>query len=147
MPSPKENETRDEFLERCIPEIVGEGKPQMQAVAICSSLYSSGGKKSKADMHEEMHEHEMNELHPAEQELADALLSIVGKHGKLADRDEKGIWVGYEGPEENDDADIGVKCSNCYLHESEDVCKIVAVEIHPEGKCRLAVIPPGMVQS
>lgn len=88
---------------------------------------------------------EMGKLHPAEQQFADTLLEIVSKYGKLADRDEKGIWVGYEGPEENEDASIGVKCSNCYLHESEKVCKIASVEIHPEGKCRLAVIPPGMV--
>lgn len=93
----------------------------------------------------EMEKEEMEKLHPAEKQLADALLSIVSKYGKLADRDEKGIWVGYEGPEENEDASIGVKCANCYLHESEKVCKIASVQIHPEGKCRLAVIPPGMV--
>lgn len=90
-------------------------------------------------------EEEKWKLSPAEKEFADSLLSIAAKYGKLADGDENGIWVGYEGPEENDDAAIGVKCSNCYLHESEVVCKIAKVVIHPEGKCRLAVIPPGMV--
>lgn len=90
---------------------------------------------------------DMAKLHPAEQQFADTLLDIVKKYGKLADGDEKGIWVGYEGPEENDNSNIGVKCGNCYLHESEKVCKIASVEIHPEGKCRLAVIPPGMVSS
>jgi hypothetical protein len=92
-----------------------------------------------------MEEATLLELHPAEKQLADALLAIVKKYGKLADRDEKGIWVGYESPEENDDAKIGVKCANCYLQESEKVCKIASVKIAPEGKCRLAVIPPGMV--
>lgn len=92
-----------------------------------------------------LEEEEMKRLHPAEQEFANALLAIVSKYGKLADGDEKGIWVGYEGPEENYDAAIGVKCANCYLHETEVVCKIAKAAIHPEGKCRLAVIPPGMV--
>lgn len=98
-----------------------------------------------ADMLVEIEETEMTKLHPAEQQFADALLSIVAKYGKLSDGDEKGIWVGYEGPEENDDSKIGVNCANCFLHESEKVCKIASVEIHPGGKCRLAVIPPGMV--
>ena len=92
-----------------------------------------------------LEEEEMKKLHPAEMEFANALLSIASKYGKLSDGDEKGIWVGYEGPEENDDATIGVKCANCYLHETEVVCRIAKVSIHPEGKCRLAVIPPGMV--
>jgi len=93
----------------------------------------------------EMEEEEMGKLHPAEQQFADTLLDIVKKYGKLADRDEKGIWVGYEGPDENENVSIGVKCGNCYLHESETVCKIASVKIHPDGLCRLAVIPPGMV--
>lgn len=101
--------------------------------------------KSVAEILKTMEEKTLPKLHPAEKQLADALLSIVNKYGKLADRDEKGIWVGYESPEENDDAKIGVKCANCYLQESEKVCKIASVEIAPEGKCRLAVIPPGMV--
>jgi len=84
-------------------------------------------------------------LAPAEQDFANALLAIAAKYGKLSDGDKNGIWVGYEGPDENEDATIGVKCSNCYLHETEVVCKIAKVDIHPEGKCRLAVIPPGMV--
>lgn len=98
-----------------------------------------------ADFLQKIEEEEMGKLHPAEQEFADVLMSIAAKYGKLSDGDEKGIWVGYEGPDENMDAKIGVKCANCYLHESEKVCKIASVEIHPEGKCRLAVIPPGMV--
>lgn len=100
-----------------------------------------------ADFLKDLEEQEMAKLHPAEQMLADALLSIVAKYGKLSDGDEKGIWIGYEGPEENDDASIGVKCANCALHQSEVVCKIAKVAIHPEGKCRLAIIPPGLVNA
>lgn len=84
-------------------------------------------------------------LAEAEQKFADALLDIVEEYGKLADGDEKGIWVGYESASENEDAEIGVKCSNCYFFESENVCKIIAQQIEPEGMCRLAAIPPGLV--
>ena len=94
-----------------------------------------------------LEQQEVSRMHPAEQELADSLLSIVARHGKFADGDEKGVWVGYEGPEDNDDAAIGVRCGNCVLHETEVVCKIARAAIHPDGKCRLAVIPPGMVKS
>jgi len=41
-------------------------------------------------------------LSQAEQEYADALISISEKYGKFADRDEKGIWVGYVIEKQND---------------------------------------------
>jgi len=82
-------------------------------------------------------------LPPAEQEFADSLLSIVSKYGKLADRDKNGIWVGYQSSAQNDNKDMGIKCSNCYFYESEKVCSIISQEIEPEGLCRLAAIPPG----
>lgn len=85
-------------------------------------------------------------LAPAEQEFADALLRIVNKYGKLADRDANGIWVGYQSAEENDNKEMGVKCSNCYFYQSEKVCSIIVQEIEPEGLCRLAAIPPGLVK-
>lgn len=86
-----------------------------------------------------------NELPEPEQMYADAMMSIVAKFGKLADRDGKGIWVGYVEPEENDNIEIGVKCSNCHFYASENACKIVAREIMPDGYCRLAAIPDGIV--
>jgi hypothetical protein len=85
-------------------------------------------------------------LAPAEQEYADAMLKIVERHGKLSDVDGNGIWVGYLGPDENDTIDIGVKCSNCYFHASNSVCKIVAARIMPDGRCRLAAIPDDLVK-
>lgn len=88
-----------------------------------------------------------NQLAPAEQEYANAMLSIAKKYGKLADRDENGIWVGYVSAEDNDNKEIGVMCANCYFHASENVCKIVARPIEPEGYCRLAAIPPGLVKA
>ncbi len=40
MPQPpKPNETKDEFLGRCIPYLKNEGKPQDQSVAICYSMW------------------------------------------------------------------------------------------------------------
>jgi hypothetical protein len=78
---------------------------------------------------------------------ANSMLAIVAKYGKLADNDGKGIWVGYVEPEDNDNLEIGVKCGNCYLHESDNVCKIVARPIEPDGYCRLAAIPDGVVKS
>lgn len=44
MPTPRAGETRDEFIGRCIPEIVGEGKPQDVAVATCFSLWENRNK-------------------------------------------------------------------------------------------------------
>lgn len=100
-----------------------------------------------ADLLVGFEEQEMNKLAPAEQEFADALTNIARKYGKLADYDDNGIWVGYVRPEENDNLEIGVKCSNCYFYESENVCSIIKESIQPGGYCRLAAIPPGLVKS
>jgi hypothetical protein len=81
----------------------------------------------------------------AEREFADALLSIAKKYGKLSNNDGNGIWVGYVSREDNDNYDIGVRCENCVLHESEYVCKVVKNRIEPGGYCRLAAIPDGLV--
>lgn len=80
-----------------------------------------------------------------EQMYADSMLAIVAKYGKLADRDGKGIWVGYIAAEDNDNIEIGVKCSNCHFYSSGDICRIVAQPIEPDGYCRLAAIPDGIV--
>lgn len=86
-------------------------------------------------------------LHPAEQEYADALVSISEKYGKFADRDEKGIWVGYVIEKENDNLEIGVACKNCHFYEGQGSCKIVKRSVEPGGYCRLAAIHPGAVKS
>lgn len=82
----------------------------------------------------------------AEREFANALLNIAQKYGKLSDNDGNGIWVGYVSEENNDNYEIGVRCENCVLHESENVCKIVKTRIEPGGYCRLAAIPDGVVK-
>lgn len=46
MPEPNENESRDEFVERCIPVVLGDGtaEDQEQAVAVCNSMWEQAGK-------------------------------------------------------------------------------------------------------
>jgi len=46
MPNPRPGEEREEFLDRCIPEVVAEGYEPDQAVAICIAYFE--GEKDKA---------------------------------------------------------------------------------------------------
>ena len=39
---------RGDFLKRCIPELINEGKPQKQSVAICYSIYRKDGTEEKS---------------------------------------------------------------------------------------------------
>lgn len=41
MPKPRKNESKDDFMKRCVPQVMEEGKPQDQAVAICSSMWEN----------------------------------------------------------------------------------------------------------
>jgi|GEM_PF-792239 len=84
-------------------------------------------------------------LDKEESELRDALLKIVKRHGKF-NEDSNGVWAGYYPPERNPVAGIGVKCSNCVMYEGGSSCKIISLPVHPEGKCRFAVIPNGVVK-
>jgi hypothetical protein len=79
-----------------------------------------------------------------EAELADSLLKIAQKYGKF-NEDETGIWAGYVDARENEVAQIGVKCANCALYEGNGLCKIIAQSVEPNGRCRFAVIPDGVV--
>ena len=84
-------------------------------------------------------------LDPQEAELADSLISITQKYGKF-NEDATGVWAGYKSAAKNNKKDIGVKCSNCTLWEGGSSCKIIAMPVEPEGKCRFAVIPDGVVK-
>lgn len=86
-----------------------------------------------------------DDLDEQEALLADLLVAITQRYGKF-NEDSIGVWAGYDSAEENNVADIGVKCANCVLYEGEGVCKIVAHAVEPEGKCRFAIIPDGVVQ-
>jgi hypothetical protein len=83
-------------------------------------------------------------LVPEESDLAEALVEIAETYGKF-NEDATGIWAGYTPPAENDVRGIGVKCSNCVLYMGNGQCRIIALEVEDEGKCRFAVIPDGVV--
>jgi HK97 family phage prohead protease len=83
-------------------------------------------------------------LDKEEADLRDALLKIVSRHGKF-NEDSDGVWAGYTPAAENVIARIGVKCSNCVFYQGGSKCKIIDMPVEPEGKCRFAVIPNGVV--
>jgi hypothetical protein len=83
-------------------------------------------------------------LVPEEQELAGALIEIADKYGKF-NEDSTGIWAGYTPAAENEVREIGVTCANCVLYIGGSECKIIALPVEPEGKCRFAVLPEGVV--
>jgi hypothetical protein len=86
-----------------------------------------------------------NTLIPEEQALAESLVLIANRYGKF-DEDGDGIWAGYYPPAENKVKDIGVKCANCVLYMGAGQCRIILQPVEPEGKCRFAVIPEGVVR-
>jgi hypothetical protein len=87
----------------------------------------------------------MSYLIPEERELADALISIVTKYGKL-NADDTGIWAGYTPASENLElAKINVKCGSCVFFQGPGNCQVVEAEIEDGGLCRLATIPDGVV--
>lgn len=84
-------------------------------------------------------------LIPEEQDLAEALLEIVEKHGKFND-DNTGVWAGYTSAKDNaETASIGVKCGNCVFWEAPNGCKVIVAETEEGGLCRFAVLPDGSV--
>lgn len=84
-------------------------------------------------------------LVPEEQDLADALLEIVDKHGKF-DADNTGVWAGYDSAEKNaENAAIGVKCGNCVFWEAPNGCKVIQAQTEEGGLCRFAILPDGAV--
>lgn len=46
MPKPRPNETKNDYISRCIEQVVGEGKPERQAIAICESMWTNRNKMS-----------------------------------------------------------------------------------------------------
>jgi hypothetical protein len=84
-------------------------------------------------------------LIPEERDLAEAIYEVVQKHGKF-DQDGDGVWAGYTPAAENEDAGIGVKCSNCVFYQGGDLCAVIALPVEPEGKCRFAMLPEGAVK-
>lgn len=52
MPTPQEDESREDFVSRCIPIVLEEGTASSndQAVAICNSLYEESKKSAYKGM-------------------------------------------------------------------------------------------------
>ena len=44
MPTPRDSETRQEWMKRCIPVLIDEGNEQDQAVAICANIWKNRNK-------------------------------------------------------------------------------------------------------
>jgi hypothetical protein len=74
----------------------------------------------------------------------DALVSIRERFGPY-DLESSSVWVGYEDPSQNEDADIGVKCGKVEEGSQKIGCKLVSFLVEENGKCRLAAIPDGLV--
>lgn len=83
-------------------------------------------------------------LVPEERDMANAILEVVAKHGKF-DEDGTGVWAGYIPAAENDRKEIGVYCEHCVFYQGGDSCAIISLPVEPEGMCRLAMIPDGLV--
>lgn len=80
-----------------------------------------------------------------EKAFHDALVAIAQQYGPF-DLGTSSIWVGYESAEDNEDAKIGVKCSNCsFFNPENNGCAILSYQVEPMGKCRLAAIPDALV--
>lgn len=44
MPEPKKGEKKSDYMTRCVPVLIKEGKKPDQAVAICNSMFDSSKK-------------------------------------------------------------------------------------------------------
>ena len=131
----------DGELEGCHPTVAA-AEAQMRA------LYASEGEMGgpAVKITKEWEGKELyDQLSVEEKALADALINLYKKVGPLDKA--SGIWVGYVGPEENENNSIGVNCGNCALHVSEVKCAILSIPIQEGGVCRFAVIPDGYVNS
>lgn len=131
------NEPRRMVRPQQMPSMPIAVKPGMEGVVVVplpAVQYEEGNNKPI----------DKNNLDKEEADLRDALLKIVKRHGKF-NEDKDGVWAGYKPASENPIASIGVKCANCVFFQNDGSCKIVDMDIEPEGKCRFAVIPKGVV--
>lgn len=51
MTTPRSSENEQEFISRCIPEMINEGKEQEQATAICYSIWKEKNNMSETYQH------------------------------------------------------------------------------------------------
>jgi hypothetical protein len=112
-----------------------------------AALYASEPSASKSvDAEFEKYRGRLYEMLTQEEKaFHDALVGIAQQYGPF-DLGTSSIWVGYESAEDNEDAEIGVKCSNCsFFNPENNGCAILSYAVEPMGKCRLAAIPDGYV--
>lgn len=83
-------------------------------------------------------------LKPQEKAFHDSLCAIVERYGPF-DQGESGVWVGYRDSQNNEDASIGVKCSNCSFYKEDGGCEILSFKVEPNAICRLAAIPDHLI--
>ena len=48
MPVPRDNEKKEDFIKRCIPYIIKEGKSKDQSIAMCYSIWKNKNKKKNS---------------------------------------------------------------------------------------------------
>ena len=120
---------------------VGCHTSRSRALAQQRALYASGEYKTVKKQSDELYE----SLTPEEKAFHDALLAIAEEYGPF-DLGTSSIWVGYESADDNEDADIGVKCGNCSFYMIENSgCMLLSYQVEENGKCRLAAIPDDLV--
>lgn len=122
-----------------MPVAIKPGENGNRMVPLPPVQYEDGGNDREAP------EFDPTNLDQEEADLRDALLKIVKRHGRF-NEDSDGVYAAYSSPEENPVASIGVKCANCVFYQGGNSCKIIALDVEPEGKCRFAVIPKGVVK-
>lgn len=126
--------------------------PMGEAFKIAIMIGKSGenGENGEEEKEEGVPEEVTNpiiKLAPAEAKYVEAMFEIVEEHGKLADNDGNGIWVGYESAAQNEKKAMGVKCSNCaFWCPKMKGCHIIAAKAEPNGYCRLAAIGEGLAK-
>ena len=128
-------------------ELEGCHESRAAAERQMAALYASepGASKSASPEFEKYRGELYAMLTEEEKAFHDALVSIAQQYGPF-DLGTSSIWVGYEPASENEDAEIGVKCSNCsFFNSKNNGCAILSYAVEPMGKCRLAAIPDGLV--
>lgn len=61
MPKPKKGEKKQDYVSRCIPEVIGEGKPPKEAAGKCYGMFdyysksSNKNRKKKGKKNESFH--------------------------------------------------------------------------------------------
>lgn len=60
MPTPNKDESKEDFIKRCVPILISEGKDNKQAVAVCYSLYTQHKTKAWIERSLNKNEHSTN---------------------------------------------------------------------------------------